>query len=158
VCGFEDGGTLVGKGRHKHGHTTKTTKSPTYNSWWHMLARCRNPNMPYYDKYGGRGIKVCERWRSFEAFLADMGERPFGMTLDRLDNEGDYSPDNCRWATRATQQQNRRCNKITTESAAHIRKLVLEAGLTRVEVARRYSVHVSTIENIVAGRAWKSAG
>lgn len=74
-----------------------------------MVKRCTNPNNWAWKYYGGRGIDVCKRWReSFANFLADMGERPRGLTLDRRDNDGDYTPKNCRWVTRAEQSRNRR--------------------------------------------------
>lgn len=100
----------------KHGHSPfrPSDRSPTYKSWTSMISRCRNPNATGYTFYGGRGIKVCERWFSFENFLADMGERPTNTTLDRKDPDGDYEPGNCRWATKREQQNNQRCNRRIT--------------------------------------------
>lgn len=97
------------KGPVRHGHTSGRTMSPTYYSWSTMRTRCRNPKCNRYANYGGRGIRICERWELFENFLADMGERPSGLSLDRYpDKNGNYEPGNCRWATSKEQAQNRR--------------------------------------------------
>lgn len=93
-----------------HGHTG----TPTYKSWLCMRSRCEQVNHIEYHRYGGRGIKVCERWAIFANFLADMGERPKGHSIDRIDVNGDYCPDNCRWADNWTQGRNRRSNRILT--------------------------------------------
>jgi hypothetical protein len=82
--------------------------TPTYFSWEGMIQRCTNRRYPKWENYGGRGITVCDRWKSFVNFLADMGERPDGKTLDRIDNDGNYEPDNCRWATLQEQRANQR--------------------------------------------------
>lgn len=83
-------------------------KTPTYSSWHAMRSRCNNPNRPNYSNYGGRGIKVCKRWDSFQSFYADMGEKPEGYYLDRIDNDKGYEPSNCRWLTPKESANNRR--------------------------------------------------
>lgn len=96
---------------YKHGHAGRGSFSPEYHSWAAMMTRCYNPSREYYEYYGGRGIVVCERWKTFTCFLQDMGERPLGTSLDRIDPNGNYEPSNCRWATRKEQSENRRPGK-----------------------------------------------
>lgn len=83
------------------------SRTPLHHIWTAMLQRCSNPNSQNYHRYGGRGIRVCERWMDFKNFALDMGPRPKGLTLDRINNDGNYEPLNCRWTTMAAQTANR---------------------------------------------------
>jgi hypothetical protein len=99
--------------KNKQCHLCNVTKhgfegSKTYNTWRCMTARCKSEKNDNYKSYGGRGIKVCDRWSKFEHFLEDMGERPEGLQLDRIDNNGNYEPGNCRWTTPKENSNNRR--------------------------------------------------
>lgn len=92
-----------------HGHAPRRNQTSTYRCWAAMMRRCSNPHTKDYPEYGGRGIAVCDHWRQFEQFLSDMGERPDGLSIDRFpNNDGNYEPGNCRWATPTEQARNRR--------------------------------------------------
>lgn len=97
-----------------HAKTHGLSESETYRTWCHIKDRCNNPNDKRYADYGGRGITVCERWRTFENFIEDMGERPEGTSIDRINPDGNYEPGNCRWAGKIEQARNKRNNVVLT--------------------------------------------
>ena len=126
LCQCDCGNMTICQGSSLNGEKTKScgclrrerrstlnglSHTPTYNSWRCMIYRCTNANDKKWKYYGGRGVSVCDRWLNFENFLSDMGERPDGKTIDRIDPYGNYEPDNCRWLDRLKQNSNRRNSK-----------------------------------------------
>ncbi len=119
-----------------------------------MLNRCRNPNNRAFADYGGRGIAVCERWLVFENFLSDMGDKPEGMSIDRIDNDGNYEPSNCRWATVAEQQRNRR-NVVLDGVSVSLLRYMRKRGETSVGLAIAFGVNRHHVNKICRGGSWQ---
>jgi hypothetical protein len=137
----------------KWGVRNVRTPTPTYRSWNAMHSRCRYPSSANYAKYGGRGITVCERWDGvggFANFLADMGERPEGCTLDRRDPDGNYEPSNCRWSTVLTQRRTQRNTNLTDAVVVQLR----ESVDTNADLARRHNLDPSTVSRVRSGKTW----
>jgi hypothetical protein len=132
ACGWTHAG-----GKPRHG----MSQTPEYNTWVHIKRRCENPNTPFYHRYGGRGIKLCERWQVFENFFADMGLRPAHCSsIDRINNDGDYEPGNCRWATTKEQSRNTSANvRITVDGK--------QVGVT--DLAERLGVDAKMVQQRV---------
>lgn len=131
--------------------------TPLYARWNAMKQRCHNPENRSYPSYGGRGIKVCRswhRWESFKAWALANGYAPH-LSLDRIDNEGDYKPSNCRWTTHKKQARNRRHLKLTPNDVQNIKSRAMSAQPgEKAALAREYGVSAPTISDIIAGRTW----
>lgn len=125
-------------------HTTHgMTRSPEFSSWQAMRARCQRPSHTYYKDYGGRGITICERWESFEAFLADMGPRPsLKHQIERIDNNGNYEPSNCHWIEAFQQGRNKRNNRLLSYrgETLHIAEWSRRTGLSRETIWHRLKI------------------
>ncbi len=142
--------------RLSHGGTVNGRNTPTYESWVAMRRRCLNPASPSWAHYGGRGITICERWAGrgcFVNFATDMGERPPGLSLDRIDVNGNYEPSNCRWATDAEQAQNQRTTKMTPAMVERVIAGDL-AALGHRDAAAILGVSEGAIGSVRLGRTW----
>lgn len=134
--------------------THGATGTRTHRIWKSIKTRCLNPKHHTYATYGGRGITLCERWHSFENFLADMGECPDGHSIDRVDSDGNYSPENCRWVTRKVQNRNRPgFVKLTREIVEDIHRRC-NAGETVAAVARSLGLSDNIVRMARDGRSW----
>ena len=139
--------------KHKQKHGMSQNKSSTYRSWLMMWNRCRNENAIDYRYYGGRGIKVCKRWFFFLNFLKDMGEKPAGFTLGRINESKGYSKSNCEWQSRKTQSQSRAYCKLNYKKVEQARKLY-EKGWTQKQIAKKFKVGTTTMAYALTGRTW----
>lgn len=138
----------------KHGEAIIRTIE--YNAWQAMRERCENANHPEYKNYGGRGISVCDRWWDYENFLADMGRKPSPeLTLGRIDNDGDYIPENCKWVSPAEQIQNTRRTKLTPYIVREARRLSYE-GYTNRFIAQKFRVEESNLGRAIRKQTWKN--
>jgi hypothetical protein len=129
-CLHREAAAIQGRAKRIHG----MTKSSEYNTWLNVISRCDNPSNTRWADYGGRGIKVCERWRKFENFLSDMGSKPSPKhSIERIDNDGNYEPGNCKWATTSEQSKNRRSNVWVMFDG---KKMLLEEAVGLIGLSR----------------------
>jgi len=133
------------------------SKAPEYAVWEHMKERCYRKTNTAYKNYGGRGISVCDRWRnSFLAFYEDMGDRPSSKhQLDRIDNNGNYEPDNCRWVTVEKNARNKRNNVLTEDKVRQIRKKYAN-GISGYKLSKQYKCSYTNIKDVLNNKIWRN--
>ena len=136
-----------------HGHTQRGKRTATYSSWEAMKDRCNRKKCKAYPNYGGRGIRYCTEWEDFSVFLADMGEKPQGFTLERINNDGHYTKANCQWVPMSQQSRNRR-GVLTQGKVLMIRKM-LRDGLPQRKIATLIGCHQTTVSLINSGKTWR---
>jgi hypothetical protein len=160
-CLQREAASRIGKENASHGHTRRGHRSRTYASWSAMVERCTREKHHAWANYGGRGITVCERWLigdqgigGFECFLADMGERPSGMSIDRINNERGYEPNNCRWTDDVQQVRNRRSVKMKPESVQRLREQAAAKVASMAVLADRYGISKAQAYRIVNRERW----
>ncbi len=145
----------------RHGHLGFTrppdwgqrTSHPLYKMWHGMIRRCHDKKSLQFANYGARGVTVCQEWRDFWRFLDDMGPRPPGHSIDRINNLGNYEPSNCRWATSAEQSRNRRSSVITRTLAIEIKRRAKHGEKTG-DIARSMALEYDQVRNVIVGLSW----
>lgn len=166
-CGCLRKETII-KNSKKHGLAKRDKKHYLYSTWKNMRNRCNNPNNDDYEYYGGLGVKVCKRWDNFQNFIDDMGDRPEGMTLDRINPNGNYCKNNCQWTTIEEQRNNQRPNrkipsvqgskhgqaKLTEEDVLYIREEYKKGKLQR-ELAGEMNIRQAHVSAIILRKTWR---
>ena len=133
------------------------SKTKEYRVWCGIKARCLNKNNPAYKYYGGRGIKICDEWiNAYTTFYKDMGSRPFpDAVIDRIDNNGNYEPGNCRWITQAENMRNTSRGVLNWFTVKSIRKLFLQKKYSYKELSKIYNIQERTIKSVIQNQTWK---
>jgi hypothetical protein len=144
----------------KHGFRRKSQTHPLYIKWEHMHQRCRDKNHTSYANYGGRGIKVCDEWKTFQGFLGwdKLVDWKSGLQIDRIDTNGDYHPENCRWATIQENSQNRTTTVLSPFAVRAIRRMYETGQITQREIGEIMECSQALVSNVVRGLMWSNVG
>lgn len=150
-----------GRANATHGASRRGKITPTYRSWLAMRERVLSDKHHAYSRYGGKGVEICDRWldgegslTAFECFLADMGTRPEGLSIDRIDTHGSYTPENCRWATAALQARNATDNKLTGIDVGILRSMAANDNASLSDLSRRFGISTQHAWRVKTGKRW----